>query len=190
MFYDHIEEPPYFAVESLPPADPFDWQVIGNLQKRDRDQSHDMYAGGFWADARKYLCLLHEAETVAWLGFTRRGGGGIVTIEQLQGRRDCELLCNGWPEQMLRTFVSGLDPTQIHTVKILPARLSPWWSNNKAENIHALRGRLITYYDRIPKRIGFDLASVAEQTLFRSATARHGMRAAGEMPYHTLKLER
>ena len=190
MFYGHDVVPDYLCVGQLPKTKNFSLQIVGALSARCGAQCSDMDFNGFFPDTSSYLLMTKGCRTIAWLGFSRHSTSGIVTIKQIQGRKGCENLPNDWTLLLLRSFVESLDRSCIHTAKVLPARLSAWWGADNALNREALRGRLITYYVRVPKPPGFELADIEAQKLFLNMIPEGESRYRFGVPCHTLTLER
>lgn len=191
MFYDHIDVPSFIKVERFEMYGDCVVQVIGRLGGRTRAQSEEMKAGGFFSDTSHYIVLLQDKRTVAWLGFARHSDSGVVNVRQIQGRKSCTTLPKGWAEFLLQSFVDCLDRDEIHTVRVLPAYLSIWWSGAPGViDVHALRGRLVTYYDRIPRRLGFTLADKELIEGYLTLSSMVSLDKKPTTPHHTLRLGR
>lgn len=188
MFYPHVKVPQYMCTDALPQAVEYELQVVGDLSARSGRQQQEMYSGGFFADARTYICMVAQRKTIAWFGFDQPKDAGVVTVTQVQGRQNApNQLPRHWPRRLFEALLASAQRSMIHTVQVRPARLQPWWPPDHDER---LQNRLRTYYDWVPKRLGFTLASPELQQLYLQSVPVCATRnAACAAPYHTLRLQ-
>lgn len=124
------------------------------------------------------------AEISAILGFQALDATYRVT--QIQGSRDATRPPKNWAKDMLSDLLFEASIQQVTTVGIVPARLNSWWRDEyqckTGEEMNLLRGRLRTYYDRVPKQLGF---SMADPGLVKAWSNLPHIRSHKDMPLHS-----
>lgn len=178
---EHFNLPDYLRPNQLPIVKGIQYQLTGNKSHPDNRIRLELLGKNFWSDTNNYMFMYRNGDRlpIAWLGYVRHSNSGVVIIKHIQGRKNTSNMPISWPEKILTAFICALDTSQIHTLYVQPARLNRWWKNRDA----ILRGRLRTYYDRIPNKLGF-------VTVPKSAVKAYlKNKNDGQKPYHGLRLE-